>query len=60
MHIRRYTALKNKELIKLGFSPNIVLVCIFELCYEEFKTKSEHICFYIIGLKCCLRPEMPC
>ena len=22
--------------------------------------KSEHICFYIFGLKCCLQPEMPC
>ena len=29
MHILRNTALYNKELIKLGFSANPMLVCIF-------------------------------
>ena len=28
----------NKELIKLGFSATVVLVCIFELCYKELKS----------------------
>ena len=31
---KRNTALNNKEIIKLGFSATVVLVCIFELCYK--------------------------
>ena len=38
MHIKRNTALNNKELRKLGFSATVVLVCLFELCYEELKS----------------------
>ena len=34
---KRNTALNNKEIIKLGFSATVVLVCIFELCYKEIK-----------------------
>ena len=30
MHIKGNTVLNNKELIKLGFSAPVVLVCIFE------------------------------
>ena len=35
MHIRRYTTLYNKELIKLGFSATTMLFCIFVYCYEK-------------------------
>ena len=38
MHIKRNTGLNNKELIKLGFSATVVLVCISELCYKELKS----------------------
>ena len=34
-YIQRNTAHNNKEFIKLGFS---ALVCIFVLCYKEFKS----------------------
>ena len=36
MYIKRNTDLKNKELIKLGFSATVVLVCIFELIDLDF------------------------
>ena len=37
MHLKRYTAHNNKELIKLGFSATVVLVCIFVKCYKALK-----------------------
>ena len=38
MYILRITALYKKELIKLGFRDNSMLVCIFVLCYETQKS----------------------
>ena len=34
---KRNTAHNNKELIKLGFSATVGLVCIFVKCYKELE-----------------------
>ena len=38
MHIKVNTEQNNKELIKLGFSPTVVSVWIFEKCHKELKS----------------------
>ena len=38
MHIKRNTAHNNKELIKLGLSANVVLLCFFENVKKELKS----------------------
>ena len=48
MHIKRNTALKNKELIQLGFIATVVLVCVFELCYKELKIIKIEIRTYLL------------
>ena len=48
-----------KELIRLGFSDNSMLVCIL---YNVMKIKNHHnknldiFALYIFGLNCCLHP----
>ena len=42
MHIKRYAAHNNKELLKLGFSAADVLVCIFVHFYKELKLSLEN------------------
>ena len=36
--IKKNTAYNNMELIKLGFSATVVLLCIFDYCYKELKS----------------------
>ena len=57
-NINRNTPLKNKELIKLGFSANVVLVCIVIKILNHQNYKTNIFALYIFGLKICLHLEM--
>ena len=46
MHIKRNTVLNIKELIKFGFSATVVLVCIYELYYNESKDNRRYELYY--------------
>ena len=56
-HIQRNTALYKKELIKLGYNDNsllVLLVCICVWCYEienHHEKKPGHICVLYVWSK---------
>ena len=57
-YLQSSTSLYNKELTNLGFGATPMVVSISVKNFNLRNIKLEHICFYIIGLKCCLLPQL--